>query len=73
MNVTFTTGSSASENVILDIADKDGKLYGINAEKLKKGTEYSWDVNNSAAGEKCRIVVTNAYNAQFQNLTLIYE
>ncbi|MBR5404406.1 MAG: BACON domain-containing protein [Bacteroidales bacterium] len=73
VNVTFTTGSSASENVILDIADKDGKLYGINTEKLKKGTEYSWDVNNSAAGEKCRIVVTNAYNAQFQNLTLIYE
>ena len=55
VNVTFTTGSSASENVILDIADKDGKLYGINTEKLKKGTDYSWDVNNSAAGEKLNL------------------
>lgn len=73
VNVTFTTGAKASTNVILDIADKDGNLYGINTEKLEQGKEYSWDVNNSTAGEKCRIVVTNAYNAQFQNLTLIYE
>lgn len=73
VNVSFLTGSSASENVILDIADKDGKLLGINTAALKKGTEYSWDVNNSAAGERCRVVVTNTYNAQFQNLTLTYE
>ena len=73
VNVTFTTGSSASENVILDIADKDGNLYGVNTAKLKKGTEYSWDVNNSTPGERCKIVVTNAYNAQFANLTLVYE
>ena len=41
-------------------------------EKLKKGTDYSWDVAGEP-GAAYRFVVTNAYNAQFQKLTLIYE
>ena len=72
MSVQFLTGAGASENVIIDIAKKDGTLLGINTAKNKKGTEYDYTVNGEV-GAAYRIWVTNAYNAQFQTLTLIYE
>lgn len=71
-SVKFLTGSAASENVIIDMAKADGTLLGINTEKNKKGTEYTYTVNGEA-GAVYRIAVTNAYNAQFQNLVLTYE
>ena len=71
VKVEFLTGSGASENVIIDIY-KGSEALGINTAKLKKGTEYSWDVNGEA-GVAYRIHITNAYNAQFQNLKLQYE
>ena len=71
--VKFLTGASASENVVVDIAKKDGTLLGINSAKLKKGAEYEWEITGAVAGENYRIAVTNAYNAQFQNLVLVYE
>lgn len=70
--VKFLTGASASENVVCDIAKADGTLLGINSAKLKKGTEYDWEVPGEP-GAAYRFVVTNSYNAQFQTLTLIYE
>ncbi|MBO4446775.1 MAG: BACON domain-containing protein [Bacteroidales bacterium] len=72
VNVQFLTGAGASENVILDIAKADGTKLGINSDKIKKGTAYSWDVTGEA-GAAYRILVTNAYNAQFQTITLTYE
>lgn len=72
VSVKFLTGSSASENVIIDIAKADGTLLGINTEKNKKGTEYTYTVNGEV-NAVYRIAVTNAYNAQFQNLELTYE
>lgn len=72
VNVQFLTGSNASENVIVDVAKADGTQLNINADKLKKGTTYSWDVTGEA-GAAYRLLITNAYNAQFQNLTLTYE
>lgn len=71
-SVKFLTGSGASENVVIDIAKADGTLLGVNTEKNKKGTEYTYTVNGEA-GAVYRIAVTNAYNAQFQNLVLTYE
>lgn len=70
--VQFLTGAAASENVIGDIAKADGTRLNVNDQKLKKGTDYSWDVAGEP-GAAYRFVVTNAYNAQFQKLTLIYE
>ena len=70
--VKFLTGAAASENVIADIAKADGTRLNINNDKLKKGTEYTWEVPGEP-GVAYRFVVTNAYNAQFQNLTLTYE
>ena len=72
VSVKFLTGSAASENVIIDIAKADGTLLGINTEKNKKGTEYTYTVNGEV-NAVYRIAVTNAYNAQFQNLVLTYE
>ena len=70
--VKFLTGSGASENVIIDMAKADGTLLQINTEKNKKGTEYTYTVNGEV-NAVYRIAVTNAYNAQFQNLVLTYE
>ncbi len=70
--VEFLTGASASENVIADIAKADGTRLNVNNDKLKKGTNYSWEVSGEP-GVAYRFLVTNGYNAQFQNLTLTYE
>ncbi|MBP5382174.1 MAG: BACON domain-containing protein [Bacteroidales bacterium] len=70
--VQFLTGSGASENVVGDIAKADGTRLYINDEKFKKGATYDWTVPGEV-GAAYRFVVTNAYNAQFQTLTLIYE
>ena len=70
--VMFLTGAAASENVIGDIAKADGTRLNVNNDKMKKGTEYVWNVSGEA-GAAYRFVVTNAYNAQFQYLSLYYE
>lgn len=72
VKVKFLTGAGASENVVVDVAKADGTRLNINNDKLFKGKEYDWDVPGEA-GAAYRLLVTNAYNAQFQNLTLIYE
>ena len=74
VGVKFLTGASASENVIIDIAkaDESSTRLNINEAKIKKGTEYNWGVTG-AKDTAYRILVTNAYNAQFQTLTLTYE
>ncbi|MBP5558450.1 MAG: hypothetical protein J6X71_01655 [Bacteroidales bacterium] len=71
VKVAFKTGAGASENVICDIA-KDSERLNVNTGKMKKGTEYEWEISGEP-GVAYRLVVTNAYNAQFQNLTLYYE
>ena len=70
--VEFLTGAGASENVIVDVAKSDGTLLKINESKLLKGKTYTWDIPGEV-GVAYRLVVTNAYNAQFQTLTLTYE
>ena len=70
--VEFLTGAGASENVIADIAKADGTRLNVNNDKLKKGTNYSWEVSGEP-GVAYRFLVTNGYNAQFQTLTLTYE
>ena len=72
VKVQFLTGAGASENVVCDIAKADGTRLNINSDKLKKGTEYDWAVPGEP-GVAYRFVVTNAYNAQFQSLTVVYE
>ena len=71
-SVKFLTGAGASEKVIIDIAKADGTLLGINTENNKKGQEYTYTVNGEASAVY-RIAITNANNAQFQNLELTYE
>ena len=72
VKVKFLTGAGASENVVVDVAKADGTRLNINNDKLLKGKEYDWDIPGEA-GAAYRLLVTNAYNAQFQKLTLIYE
>ena len=72
VKVKFLTGAGASENVIIDVAKADGTRLNVNNDKVLKGKEYDWDVPGEA-GAAYRLLVTNAYNAQFRNLTLIYE
>lgn len=72
VKVEFLTGASASENVIPDIAKADGTRININNDKLKKGTSYTWEFTGEP-GAAYRFLITNAYNAQFQTLTLTYE
>ena len=72
VKVEFLTGSGASENIIGDLAKADGTRLNVNADKLKKGTSYTWELNGEP-GAAYRFVVTNNYNAQFQTLTLTYE
>ena len=52
---------------LADIAKADGTLLGINTDKLKKGTRYEWAVSGEP-GAAYRFVVTNSFNAQFQNI-----
>ena len=74
VGVNFLTGANASANVIIDIAQADDKStrLNINNSKISKDTEYNWTVPG-AKKTAYRILVTNAYNAQFQTLTLTYE
>ena len=72
--IQFKTGGGASENVIVDVYSADGSTsLGVNSAKLLKGTEYTWNVTGTAVNTSYQIRVTNAYNAQFQYLTLTYE
>ena len=70
--IEFLTGAGASENVIGDIAKADGTRLNVNDDKLKKGTKYEWTIAGEP-GAAYRFLVTNNYNAQFQNITLTYE
>jgi hypothetical protein len=71
--IEFKTGGNASENVIVDVFDANGtNSLGVNSEKLKKGTVYTWPINGST-NTSYQIRVTNAYNAQFQYLKLTFE
>ena len=77
--VSFKTGNNASENVIVDVCEYIGgdnptvtQLH-VNSSKLAKGTEYSWEISNSKKDTYYMLAITNAYNAQFQNITLYYE
>ena len=72
VKVEFLTGAKASENIIGDIATASGSRLNINNDKLKQGTNYTWELTGEV-GAAYRFVVTNAYNAQFQTLTLTYE
>ena len=70
--VSFKTGANASTAVIEDIAKADGTRLNINTKALDKGKEYEWEVPGEP-GAAYRIMVCNDKNAQFQNLTLVYE
>ena len=72
VKVSFLTGAGASENVICDLAKADGTRLNVNNDKLKKGTTYDWTLAGEP-GAAYRFVVTNAYNTQFQTITLVYE
>jgi len=76
VGVQFLTGSAASENVVVDVAKVDGEgasvPLNVNTDNLKKGTEYEWEVPGDA-DQAYRLLITNKYNAQFQNLVLTYE
>ncbi len=71
VKVEFLTGANSSENVICDLAKGSDRL-NINNDKFKKGKNYVWELAGEP-GVAYRFVITNAYNAQFQNLTLTYE
>ena len=70
--VKFLTGAGASENVIVDVAKTDNTRLNVNNDKLLKGKEYEWEITGEA-DLAYRLLIINSYNAQFQNLTLIYE
>ena len=73
-NVKFTTGASASTNVIVDIYSADGatSIYG-NTNKLGQATSYDWSLTNTDNNAGYQFRVTNAYNAQLTSLELTYE
>ncbi|MBQ1167723.1 MAG: BACON domain-containing protein, partial [Bacteroidales bacterium] len=70
--IEFLTGAAASEKVVVDVAKSDGTPLNINTATLKQGQAYTWDIPGEV-GVAYRLLITTAYNAQFQNLTLIYE
>ena len=70
--VKFLTGAGASENVVVDVAKTDNTRLNVNNDKLLKGKEYEWEIAGEA-GVAYRLLITTAYNAQYQNLTLTYE
>ncbi|MBR4810085.1 MAG: hypothetical protein IK031_07380 [Bacteroidales bacterium] len=72
VKVKFLTGANASTAVVEDIAKADGTRLKINDSALNKAAEYEWEVPGEP-GVAYRIVVCNDKNAQFQNLTLVYE
>ena len=55
-----------------DLAKADGTRLNINNDQLKKGTKYEWVVSGEP-GAAYRFVVTNGYNAQFQNIVLTFK
>ena len=61
-----------SKDIRKHLGIEPGDVLQINTEKNKKGTEYTYTVNGEV-NAVYRIAVTNAYNAQFQNLVLTYE
>lgn len=72
VGVQFLTGDNASEKVVVDIAKEDGTRLNVNTASMKKATEYNWTVSGEV-GVRYKILVTNANNAQFKYLTLIYN
>lgn len=70
--IEFLTGAAASEKVVVDVAKSDGTPLNINTATLKQGQAYTWDIPGEV-GVAYRLLITTAYNAQFQTLTLTYE
>lgn len=75
-NVKFTTGSSASPNVIPDIYSADGEtsIFG-NTSKLAAGASYEWSLSDKGTTNNTsyQFRITNGYNAQLTSLELTYE
>lgn len=70
--VRFQTAPQASENVIIDIARTDGTRMMINDSKLKKNTEYAWEIPGDE-GVAYEILIATDYNAQFEYISLYYK
>ena len=75
--VSFLTGNNASENVIVDVYEYIGATQtltsmNVNNSALKKGTEYTWEINGKN-DTYYALIITNKYNAQFQTISLYYQ
>ena len=70
--IEFLTGKNASEKVTVDMYTTAGSALSVNTGTLKKGTSYTWTMEGEV-GAAYRIQVTNANNAQFQTIKLVYE
>ena len=70
--IEFRTGVQVSQNVVVDVAKSDGTRLNVNKDTFARDKEYTWVVTTEV-GVAYKLLVTNDYNAQFQNLTLTYE
>ena len=70
--VAFLTGAGASNSVVVDVAKADGTRLNVNNAALPQGTNFEWEIPGEA-DKAYKLLVTSNHNAQFQNLTLLYE
>lgn len=73
-NVSFSTTSGVSTNVIPNIKSSDGSstIYN-NASAVAKSSSYSWNLTSTSANTSYRFNVTNNYNIQLASLVLTYK
>lgn len=75
-SVTILTGKNASTNVKVGVYTEDGKTAVDGGESImlnKQNAEFNWTLTNTEVNTHYQLRVTSAYNAQLQQLTLIYK
>ena len=75
-SVKILTGTTASKNVSVGVYDANGEAAVAGGEAIvlaAQNKEFSWTLTGTEVNAHYQLRVTNAYNAQLQTLTLIYE
>lgn len=75
-SVKILTGTTASKNVSVGVYDANGEAAVAGGEAIvlaEQNKEFSWTLTGTEVNAHYQLRVTNAYNAQLQTLTLIYE
>ena len=75
-SVKILTGIGASKNVSVGVYDANGEEAVAGGEAIvlaEQAGEFSWTLTGTEVNTHYQFRITNAYNAQLQTLTLIYE